>query len=285
MSTSRSQGAKGLAEAGEEDAAGGPLDRSEVLHTGDIVLLKCSLLEEPGVCRCQAVTKNTAVVDTLFSFSFQFLKVHTPRPGGPFLPCMPPCLSKSSSKYWVTPWSCCLSQINCDEGVGEPEMIAVRAVPSGALLLKLELCPHRSFRKFSFIRGNNDELLGAMQTLEKHRPLESQRSSYAIYGKQHLSGCQTISVEGEMLFQWATLSRAPFTYDAKMRVEARLGHCRIQIPGLDDHYAGWIAASQMGSEKQDKKLHEYLVAPGVDPGLVVCGTFAQLLAQDELQLD
>ena len=36
---------------------------------------------------------------------------------------------------------------------------------------------------------------------------------------------------------------------------------------------------------QDKKLHEYLIAPGVDPGLVVCGTFAQLLAQDELLLD
>ena len=34
---------------------------------------------------------------------------------------MPPCLSKSSSKYWVTPWSCCLSQINRDEGVGAPE--------------------------------------------------------------------------------------------------------------------------------------------------------------------
>ena len=34
---------------------------------------------------------------------------------------MPPCLSKSSSKYWVTPWSCCLSQINAVEGVGNPE--------------------------------------------------------------------------------------------------------------------------------------------------------------------
>eukprot|EP00439_Symbiodinium_sp_Y106_P058926 s3223_g8.t1 len=47
MSASRSQGSKTLGDAGEEDAATGPLDRSEVLHTGDIVLLKCSLLEEP----------------------------------------------------------------------------------------------------------------------------------------------------------------------------------------------------------------------------------------------
>ena len=27
---------------------------------------------------------------------------------------------------------------------------------------------------------------------------------------------------------------------------------------------------------EDKKYHEYVIAPGVDPGLVVCGTFAQL---------
>lgn len=37
-----------MGDAGEEDAATGPLDRSEVLHTGDIVLLKCSLLEDPS---------------------------------------------------------------------------------------------------------------------------------------------------------------------------------------------------------------------------------------------
>lgn len=33
----------------EEDASNGPLDRMEVLHTGDIVLLKCSLQEDPFV--------------------------------------------------------------------------------------------------------------------------------------------------------------------------------------------------------------------------------------------
>ena len=35
---------------------------------------------------------------------------------------------------------------------------------------------------------------------------------------------------------------------------------------------------------QDKKSHQYVIAPGVDPGLVVGGTFAQLLALDELRL-
>ena len=165
---------------------------------------------------------------------------------------MPPCLSKSSSKYWVTPWSCCLSQINRDEGVGAPETrlgVHVRnaglsswvcghlsvqfvsqdcgarrawgrltpeagalpapllraarlrsALPdsglfqsSSAVSMSHPLLP----RKLSFIRDCNGELLGAMQTLEKHRPMESQRSSYAIYGKQQLSGCQAISVEGQ----------------------------------------------------------------------------------------
>ena len=28
---------------------------------------------------------------------------------------------------------------------------------------------------------------------------------------------------GEMLYQWATVLRAPFTYDAKMRVDTRQG--------------------------------------------------------------
>lgn len=36
--------------------------------------------------------------------------------------------------------------------------------------------------------------------------------------------------------------------------------------------------------RQDRKTHQYVIAPGVDPGLVVCGTFAQLLALDELRL-
>lgn len=150
-------------------------------------------------------------------------------------------------------------------------------------------------RKFSYIRGPENELLGAMQTLEKYRPLQCNRSisatnrplglppetsrwqspapgHYAIYGKQPLSGCQTISLEGASLFcccflqsfllwipdptrkvsdfqmifppkvgehsvqtqhfhgkfravsgsilyHWATLSRPPFSFDAKMRLE------------------------------------------------------------------
>ncbi|CAE7762958.1 unnamed protein product [Symbiodinium necroappetens] len=247
------------------------------------VLLKCSLLEDPSA---------EALRSGKLPNPDEFLKVHAPRPGGPFLPCMPPCLSKSSSKYWVTPWSCCLSQINRDEGVGASETIAVRDGPGGALLLKLELCPHRSFGKLSFIRDCNGELLGAMGTLEKHRPMESQRSSYAIYGKQQLSGCQAISVEGEMLYQWATVSRSPFTYNAKMRLE---GHSKSDHAWTLSMRTGlppprWVVSNKKRGaavvpRSVDKKLHEYLIAPGVDPGLVVCGTFAQLLAQDELLLD
>ncbi|CAK9045586.1 unnamed protein product [Durusdinium trenchii] len=202
---------------------------------------------------------------------------------------MPPSLQMES--YWVTPWSVCLSQIDYDEGVGMHEKIAVRAMPSGNCVLCLELCPHRSFRKFSFIRGPSDELLGAMQTLEKKRPLQSTRSHYAIYGKQPLSGCQTISMEGNMLYHWATLSRPPFSFDAKMRMEGSFkGDSAWTISlqlGLPP--PRWLVKNKKGGaaivpRSGDKKNHQYFIAPGVDPGLVVCGTFAQLLALDELRL-
>jgi hypothetical protein len=40
---------------------------------------------------------------------------------------------------------------------------------------------HRFFgRKFSYIRSPENELLGAMQTLEKYRPLQSTRSTLVL---------------------------------------------------------------------------------------------------------
>ena len=186
--------------------------------------------------------------------------------------------------YWVVPWSVCLSQIDYDEGVGRRERIAVHEMRSGNFLIFLELCPHRSFRKFSFIRGPGEELLGAMQTLEKRRPLQSTRSHYAIYGTQPLSGCQTISVEGRtrrcmralpagsMLYHWATLSRPPFSFDAKIRMEtwpnsrcvflqegSNKGdsapwpflHLLLLSGGLDHLSPTRLAPSEMGGEDQE----------------------------------
>lgn len=216
-----------------------------------------------------------------------FLAAQSPRPVGPFLECMPP--SRRCESYWVTPWSVCLSQIDYDEGVGMHEKIAV--MHSGTCVLRLELCPHRSFKKFSYIRSPENELLGAMQTLEKYRPLQSTRSHYAIYGKQPLSGCQTISLEGIMLYHWATLTRPAFSLDAKMRMEGSYkGDSAWTISlqlGLPP--PRWVVKNKKGGaaivpRSGDKKSHQYVIAPGVDPGLVVCGTFAQLLALDELRL-
>eukprot|EP00438_Fugacium_kawagutii_P024475 Skav217930 [mRNA] locus=scaffold2633:222154:224093:- [translate_table: standard] len=92
-----------------------------------------------------------------------FLAAQHPRPVGPFLSC-----------------------VGMNERTGMEPMIAV--MHSGNCVLTLELCPHRSFRschrspaessakKFSYIRSPENELLGAMQTLEKYRPLQSTRS-------------------------------------------------------------------------------------------------------------
>ncbi|CAJ1326818.1 unnamed protein product [Effrenium voratum] len=220
-----------------------------------------------------------------------FLAPHTPRGGLPFLRCMPPSLRSPHTKYLATPWSVCLSQLDYDEGVGSHERIVVREMHSKAMVICLDLCPHRSFRKFSFIRDPQNELLGAMQTMQKIRPRESQRSHYALYGKQPVSGSQSITLEGQTLYHWATLTRPAFSFDAKMRMEGALKGdpawtISMQL-GLPP--PRWVVRNRKGGaavvpRSGDKKYHEYVIAPGVDPGLVVCGTFAQLLALDELRL-
>lgn len=178
-----------------------------------------------------------------------------------------------------------MSTSNNEKGVGQSEELPMTSV-SGEPVGSMHMAPHRSFKMMSLMKDASGHVVAAMLTCEPGRPVGMNKASVAIYGLQprtqgQQSECK--SPYGDALYKWAIVTRKPFsnTADVTMQGDGCVSFKSVKKMGMAPPRWTVLTGKDDLVAIVDRQ-HEFTIAPGVDPGLIILITVAQEIAIDEV---
>lgn len=179
-----------------------------------------------------------------------------------------------------------------DEGINGSEELQVNG-PSG-LVGTIVMAPNRSYKVLTIVKNAAGEVIAGLFTAETSRPDMDKSSSYYILGsaprmqgqEEHMK-----TPEGKPLYHWATVTRGPNSFSRGATVTTVNGNQNFATMKSDEFRDRWqIKNTQdqgialVENSKTQKGMRECMVAPGVDPGLMVLITLAQQRCRDQVLL-